>query len=98
MFCKILIPISRYVPTGLRLECRSPQWGKVFNAQQNSYISYPIAFTIAFSVSGSDINTEGDPLVLAMFLTDNTRFMLTGRRIGLGRTALWCNWIAVGIS
>lgn len=74
------------------------QWGKVFNAQQNSYISYPIAFTIAFSVSGSDINTEGDPLVLAMFLTDNTRFMLTGRRIGLGRTALWCNWIAVGIS
>lgn len=74
------------------------QWGKVFNAQQNSYISYPIAFTTVFSVSGSDINTEGDPLVLAMFLTDNTRFMLTGRRIGLGRTALWCNWIAVGIS
>lgn len=74
------------------------QWGKVFNAQQNSYISYPIAFTTVFSVSGSDINTEGDPLVLAMFLTDNTRFILTGRRIGLGRTALWCNWIAVGIS
>ena len=74
------------------------QWGKVFNTQQNSYISYPIAFTTAFSVSGSDINTEGDPLILAMFLTDNTRFMLTGRRIGLGRTALWCNWIAVGIS
>ena len=74
------------------------QWGKVFNAQQNSYISYPIAFTTVFSISGSDINTEGDPLVLAMFLTDNTRFILTGRRIGLGRTALWCNWIAVGIS
>lgn len=74
------------------------QWGKVFNVQQNSYISYPIAFTTVFSVSGSDINTEGDPLVLAMFLTDNTRFILTGRRIGLGRTALWCNWIAVGIS
>lgn len=49
-------------------------------------------------MSGADINTEGDPLVLSMFLTDNTRFMLTGRRIGLGRTALWCNWIAVGIS
>ena len=74
------------------------QWGKVFNAQQNSYISYPIAFTTVFSISGTDINTEGDPLVLSMFLTDNTRFVLTGRRIGLGRTALWCNWIAVGIS
>lgn len=74
------------------------QWGKVFNAQQNSYISYPIAFTTVFSISGTDINTEGDPLVLSMFLTDNTRFILTGRRIGLGRTALWCNWIAVGIS
>ena len=74
------------------------QWGKVFNAQQNSYISYPIAFTTVFSISGTDINTEGDPLVISMFLTDNTRFMLTGRRIDLGRTALWCNWIAVGIS
>ena len=74
------------------------QWGKVFNAQQNSYISYPIAFTTVFSISGTDINTEGDPLVISMFLTDNTRFMLTGRRIVLGRTALWCNWIAVGIS
>lgn len=74
------------------------QWGKVFNAQQNSYISYPIAFTTVFSISGTDINTEGDPLVLSMFLTDNTRFMLTGRRIALGRTTLWCNWIAVGIS
>ena len=74
------------------------QWGKVFNAQQNSYISYPIAFTTVFSASGTDINTEGDPLVISMFLTDNTRFMLTGRRIVLGRTALWCNWIAVGIS
>ena len=74
------------------------QWGKVFNVQQNSYISYPIAFTTVFSISGADINTEGDPLVLSMFLTDNTRFMLTGRRIDLGRTALWGNWIAVGIS
>lgn len=74
------------------------QWGKVFNAQQNSYISYPIAFTTVFSISGTDINTEGDPLVIAMFLTDNTRFMLTGRRIVLGRTPLWCNWIAVGIA
>lgn len=74
------------------------QWGKVFNAQQNSYISYPIAFTTVFSISGTDINTEGDPLVISMFLTDNTRFMLTGRRIDLGRTTLWCNWIAVGIS
>jgi len=74
------------------------QWGKVFNAQQNSYISYPIAFTTVFSISGTDINTEGDPLVISMFLTDNTRFMLTGRRIALGRTTLWCNWIAVGIS
>lgn len=74
------------------------QWGKVFNAQQNSYISYPIAFTTVFSISGTDINTEGDPLVISMFLTDNTRFMLSGRRIVLGRTALWCNWIAVGIS
>lgn len=74
------------------------QWGKVFNVQQNSYISYPIAFTTVFSISGADINTEGDPLVLSMFLTDNTRFMLTGRRIGLGRTTLWGNWIAVGIS
>ena len=74
------------------------QWGKFFNVQQNSYISYPIAFTTVFSISGADINTEGDPLVLSMFLTDNTRFMLTGRRIGLGRTALWGNWIAVGIS
>lgn len=74
------------------------QWGKVFNVQQNSYISYPIAFTTVFSISGADINTEGDPLVLSMFLTDNTRFMLTGRRIGLGRTALWGNWTAVGIS
>ena len=74
------------------------QWGKVFNAQQNSYISYPIAFTTVFSISGTDINTEGDPLVISMFLTDNTRFMLTGRRIVLGRTTLWCNWIAVGIS
>ena len=74
------------------------QWGKVFNALQNSYISYPIAFTTVFSISGTDINTEGDPLVISMFLTDNTRFMITGRRIVLGRTALWCNWIAVGIS
>ena len=74
------------------------QWGKVFNAQQNSYISYPIAFSTVFSISGTDINTEGDPLVISMFLTDNTRFMLTGRRIVLGRTTLWCNWIAVGIS
>lgn len=74
------------------------QWGKVFNAQQNSYISYPVAFTTVFSISGTDINTEGDPLVISMFLTDNTRFMLTGRRIALGRTTLWCNWIAVGIS
>ena len=74
------------------------QWGKVFNAQQNSYISYPIAFTTVFSITGTDINTEGDPLVISMFLTDNTRFMLTGRRIVLGRTTLWCNWIAVGIA
>lgn len=74
------------------------QWGKVFNAQQNSYISYPIAFTTVFIASGTDINTDGDPLVISMFLTDNTRFMLTGRRIVLGRTTLWCNWIAVGIS
>ena len=74
------------------------QWGKFFNVQQNSYISYPIAFTTVFSISGTDINTEGDPLVLSMFLTDNTRFMLTGRRIGLGRTNLWGLWIAVGTS
>lgn len=74
------------------------QWGKFFNVQQNSYISYPIAFTTVFSISGTDINTEGDPLVLSMSLTDNTRFMLTGRRIGLGRTNLWGLWIAVGIS
>ena len=74
------------------------QWGKVFNAQQKSYISYPIAFTTVFIASGTDINTDGDPLVISMFLTDNTRFMLTGRRIVLGRTTLWCNWIAVGIS
>ena len=86
------------MPTGLRLEYRSTQWGKFFNVQQNSYISYPIAFTTVFSISGTDINTEGDPLVLSMFLTDNTRFMLTGRRIGLGRTNLWGLWIAVGIS
>lgn len=72
------------------------QWGKVFNVQQNSYISYPIAFTTVFSISGTDINTDGDPLVLSMFLTDNTKFMLTGRRIGAGRTNLWGLWMALG--
>ena len=72
------------------------QWGKVFNVQQNSYISYPIAFTTVFSISGTDINTDGDPLVLSMFLTDNTKFMLTGRRISAGRTNLWGLWMALG--
>lgn len=72
------------------------QWGKVFNVQQNSYISYPIAFTTVFSISGTDINTDGDPLVLSMYLTDNTKFMLTGRRISAGRTNLWGLWMALG--
>lgn len=72
------------------------QWGKVFNVQQNSYISYPIAFTTVFSITGTDVNTDGDPLVLSMYLTDNTKFMLTGRRIGAGRTNLWGLWMALG--
>lgn len=74
------------------------QWGVVNNVLQNSYISYPIAFSTVFSISGVDLNVDGDPLVLSMFLTDNTKFMLTGRRILGGRSNLWCHWIAVGIS
>lgn len=74
------------------------QWGIVNNAPQNSYISYPIAFRTAFSISGNDFNIEGDPLIIAMYLTDNTKFMLTGRRIANGRTNLWCRWIAIGIA
>lgn len=74
------------------------QWGAVNSASQSSYISYPIAFRTVFSISGVDLNVDGDPLVLSMFLTDNTKFMLTGRRTIGGRTNLWCHWIAVGIA
>lgn len=74
------------------------QWGIVNNVSQSSYISYPIAFGTVFSVSGVDLNVDGDPLVLSMFLTDNTKFMLTGRRILGGRSNLWCHWIAVGLA
>lgn len=74
------------------------QWGAVNNVSQSSHISYPIAFRTVFSISGVDLNVDGDPLVLSMLLTDNTKFMLTGRRTIGGRTNLWCHWIAVGIA
>ena len=74
------------------------QWGIVNNVSQRSYISYPIVFRTVFSISGVDLNIDGDPLVLSMFLTDNTKFMLTGRRILGGRSNLWCHWIAVGLA
>ena len=74
------------------------QWGIVNNVSQSSYIGYPITFSTVFSISGTDLNVDGDPLVLSMFLTDNTKFMLTGRRIAGGRTNLWCHWIAVGLA
>ena len=74
------------------------QWGIANNVSQSSYISYPIVFRTVFSISGIDLNIDGDPLVLSMFLTDNTKFMLTGRRILGGRTNLWCHWIAVGLA
>ena len=75
----------------------TPQWGIVNNVLQSSHISYPIAFSTVFSTSGVDLNVDGDPLVLSMFLTDNTKFMITGRRILGGRSNLWCHWIALGI-
>lgn len=74
------------------------QWGLVNNVPQNSYINYPIGFNTAFSAVGTDFNVDGDPLVLSIYLTDNTKFMITGRRIVGNRTGLWCRWIAVGIA
>ena len=75
----------------------TPQWGFINNVTQNTYISYPIRFTSVFSICGNDVNTDGDPLVLAMYSADNTKFLVTGKRISGGRTNLWGYWIALGI-
>ena len=98
MFTKVLTPISRYVPTGLRLEYRNIQWGLLYNLTYNSDVTFPIAFRTVFSISGNDTNTEGDPLVLAMNFLDNTKFKVSGRRIQRGIGNIWGHWIAVGIA
>ena len=86
------------MPTGLRLERRSPQWGLLYNLAYNSDVSFPIAFRTVFSISGNDTNTEGDPLVLAMNFLDNTKFKVSGRRIQRGIGNIWGHWIAIGIT
>ena len=74
------------------------QWGLIYNLAYNSDVSFPIAFRTVFSISGNDTNTEGDPLVLAMNLLDNTKFKVSGRRIQRGIGNIWGHWIAVGIA
>ena len=74
------------------------QWGLIYNLAYNSDVSFPIAFRTVFSISGNDTNTEGDPLVLAMNLLDNTKFKVSGRRIQRGIGNIWAHWIAVGIA
>ena len=74
------------------------QWGLIYNLAYNSDVNFPIAFRTAFSISGNDTNTEGDPLVLAMNFLDNTKFKVSGRRIQRGTGNIWGHWIAVGIA
>ena len=74
------------------------QWGLIYNLAYNSDVNFPIAFRTVFSISGNDTNTEGDPLVLAMNLLDNTKFKVSGRRIQRGIGNIWGHWIAVGIA
>lgn len=74
------------------------QWGLIYNLAYNSDINFPIAFRTVFSIAGNDTNTEGDPLVLAMNILDNTKFKVSGRRIQRGIGNLWGHWIAVGLA
>ncbi len=74
------------------------QWGLIYNLAYNSDINFPIAFRTVFSIAGNDTNTEGDPLVLAMNLLDNTKFKVSGRRIQRGIGNIWGHWIAVGLA
>lgn len=74
------------------------QWGLLYNLAYNSDINFPIAFRTVFSIAGNDINTEGDPLVLAMNFLDNTKFKVSGRRIQRGTGNIWGHWIAVGLA
>lgn len=74
------------------------QWGLIYNLAYNSDVNFPIAFRTVFSISGNDTNTEGDPLVLAMNILDNTKFKVSGRRIQRGTGNIWGHWIAVGIA
>ena len=73
------------------------QWGLIYNVAYNSDINFPIAFRTVFSIAGNDTNTEGDPLVLAMNILDNTKFKVSGRRIQRGTGNIWGHWIAVGL-
>lgn len=73
------------------------QWGLIYNVPYNSDINFPIAFRTVFSIAGNDTNTEGDPLVLAMNILDNTKFKVSGRRIQRGTGNIWGHWIAVGL-
>ena len=74
------------------------QWGLIYNVAYNSDINFPIAFRTVFSIAGNDTNTEGDPLVLAMNILDNTKFKVSGRRIQRGTGNIWGHWIAVGFA
>lgn len=48
------------MPTGLRLECRSPQWGiGGADNQQKSTVTYPIRFSTVFIVGAMDAFWEG---------------------------------------
>lgn len=73
------------------------QWGYTENVSSGTYVNYPIAFRTVFSVTGSDVNADNDPLVLGFRTDGNTRFRLFGRRIS-GMSSLWARWIALGIS
>lgn len=74
------------------------QWGLIYNLAYNSDINFPIAFRTVFSIAGNDTNTEGDPLVLAMNILDNTKFKVSGRRIQRGTGNIWGHWLAVGLA
>lgn len=74
------------------------QWGLIYNVPYNSDINFPIAFRTVFSIAGNDTNTEGDPLVIAMNILDNTKFKVSGRRIQRGTGYIWGHWIALGLS
>lgn len=73
------------------------QWGLTANVNSGVFVQYPVAFRTVFSVTGNDVNSDNDPLVLGFNADRTNGFSLYGRRVS-GVTKLWARWIAIGIA